>query len=151
MAVEPLQTELLLKELKTVQKTIQDQEFLMPMQEVTVICNAIQNIRLQLPRVVITEILNLQVEEVTGPVIQVEAIQGALARRLRALDLAGLQVLPLQADLLLHPDHLKEVPPLHQGHQEQDNLKNTRYVPKDTFCHIIPMQFCDNCPIIKLC
>ena len=150
MAVEPLQIELLLKEHKALQKTTQHQEFHMPMQEVMVTCNAIQNTRLQLPRVVVTETLNLQVEKVAGLVIQVEGIQGTLASQLRALALAGLQVHPLQEDLRLHPDHLREVPPLHLGHQEQDNLKSTSYEPKDTFCHIIPMQFCDNCPIIKL-
>jgi len=123
MVVEPLQIELLLKEHKALQKTTRHQEFLMPMQEVMGTCNAIQNTRLQLPRVVVTETLNLQVEKAADLVMQVEGIQGALASRLRAPDLAGLQVHPLQAGLRLHPDHLSQVVRLRQGHQEQDNFK----------------------------
>lgn len=93
--MEPLPTELLLNEHKTGQKTTQVQEFHMPMQEVTGTCNAIQNTRLQLQREQVTEMLNLQVEKATDPVIQAEEIHRALVSRRRALVLAGLQVHPL--------------------------------------------------------
>jgi hypothetical protein len=91
----------------------------MPTLEVMAICNAIQNIRPQLQKEQITETLNLQVEKAPDPIIQ----QGATASRLRALDLADLQVHPQQIDLLHPPDHLSQVIRLRQGHQEQDNFK----------------------------
>lgn len=105
MVVDLLPIEPLLKELRTVQKITQGQEFLMPTPETMAICNGIQNIHLQLRREQITATLNLQVVKATDRIIH----QGAPASRLLALAQADLQVHHQQVDLLHHPDHLSQV------------------------------------------
>ena len=123
-------------------------EFPMLMPEIMAACNGTLNIPLRSRRKLIIVMLNLRMGKVPDQVIQVLRIQGALVTHLQELVLVELLVI-LQEIGLLHPDHLNQV--LHQDHHQKDNLKNTCYEPKDTFCHIIPMQFCNNCTITELC